>query len=68
MKKAGIVEQNEEAADMQKEKFITVMALLDDKTQELLQSIQKELEEQYGADTKTPDIPYHLTLGSYAAV
>lgn len=51
---------------MQKEKFITVMALFDDKTQELLQSIQKDLEEQYGADTKTPDIPYHITLGSYA--
>lgn len=51
---------------MQKEKFITVMALLDNETQKLLQSIQKDLEQQYGADKKTPDIPYHITLGSYA--
>ena len=51
---------------MQKEKFITVMAVLDDTTQELLDSIQCDLEQQYGIDTKTKDIPYHITLGSYA--
>jgi len=51
---------------MQKDKFITVMAVLDDNTQELLQSIQNDLEHQYGVDTKTKDIPFHITLGSYA--
>ena len=51
---------------MQKEKFITVMAVLDDDTQELLQSIQYDLEQQYGPDTKTKGIPFHITLGSYA--
>ena len=51
---------------MQKEKFITVMAVLDDDTQELLHSIQLDLEQQYGTDTKTKDIPFHITLGSYA--
>ena len=51
---------------MQKEKFITVMAVLDDNAQELLHSIQHNLEQQYGADTKTKDIPFHITLGSYA--
>ena len=50
---------------MKKEKFITVMALLDDSTQQLLQQLQNELEERYGTDTKTKDIPYHITLGSY---
>ena len=51
---------------MQKEKFITVMAVLDDNAQELLHSIQHDLEQRYGADTKTIDIPFHITLGSYA--
>ncbi len=51
---------------MKKEKFITVMAILDDKTQEVIESIQKDLEQLYGMDTKTKDIPYHITLGSYA--
>ena len=50
---------------MKKEKFITVMALLDDRTQQLLQQVQNGLEQQYGTDTKTKDIPYHITLGSY---
>lgn len=49
-----------------KDKFITVMAVLDDETQELLQSIQYDLEQQYGVDTKTKNIPFHITLGSYA--
>ena len=51
---------------MKKEKFITVMAVLDDDAQILLQSIQEDLERLYGEDTKTKDIPYHITLGSYA--
>lgn len=51
---------------MKKDKFITVMAILDNKTQELMQRIQADLEHQYGVDTKTKDIPFHITLGSYA--
>ena len=51
---------------MKKDKFITVMAILDNKTQELMQRIQTDLEHQYGVDTKTKDIPFHITLGSYA--
>lgn len=50
---------------MKKEKFITVMAVLDDRTQQLLQQLQNDLEQRYGTDTKTKDIPYHITLGSY---
>ncbi len=51
---------------MQKEKFITVMAIFDDDTQKILQSIQEDMEQQYGMDTKTQGIPFHITLGSYA--
>ncbi len=51
---------------MQKEKFITVMAIFDENTQKLLQSIQDELNEQYGLGTQTKGIPFHITLGSYA--
>ena len=51
---------------MQKEKFITVMAIFDENTQAVLESIQKDLEQQYGEDTKTKGIPFHITLGSYA--
>ena len=51
---------------MQKEKFITVMAIFDENTQKLLQSIQDELNEQYGFGTQTKGIPFHITLGSYA--
>ena len=50
---------------MKKEKFITVMAIFDDNTQEVLQSIQESFETAYGTDTKTKDIPFHITLGSY---
>ncbi len=51
---------------MQKEKFITVMAIFDDNTQAVLESIQNDLEQQYGEDTKTKGIPFHITLGSYS--
>ena len=50
---------------MQKEKFITVMAVLDDDTQRLLTRLQDDMERQYGEDTKTKGIPFHITLGSY---
>ena len=51
---------------MQKEKFITVMAVLDDKTQESMECIAKDMLQQYGPDRKTKGIPYHISLGSYA--
>ena len=51
---------------MQKEKFITVMAIFDEDTQKRLQSIGEDLEKQYGTDTRTKGIPFHITLGSYA--
>ena len=51
---------------MKKEKFITVMAIFDENTQKHLQSIQDVLNEQYGMDTQTKGIPFHITLGSYA--
>lgn len=51
---------------MKKDKFITVMAIFDDETQERMQNIQYEFEQLYGMDTKTKGIPFHITLGSYA--
>lgn len=51
---------------MKKDKFITVMAVLDDRTQEIMESMAKELLSQYGPDKKTKNIPYHISLGSYA--
>jgi len=51
---------------MKKDKFITVMAVLDDKTQELMESMAEELLKKYGPDRKTQGIPYHISLGSYA--
>jgi len=51
---------------MQKEKFITVMAVLDDQIQEIMESMAKDLIQQYGPDLKTQGIPYHISLGSYA--
>lgn len=51
---------------MKREKFITVMAILDDDTQVMLRNIQKDFERLYGLDMKTKDIPFHITLGSYA--
>lgn len=51
---------------MQKEKFITVMAVLDEATQCRLQSIQNEWNKTYGEDTHTRLTPFHITLGSYA--
>ena len=51
---------------MKKEKFITVMAIFDDHTQEVFQRVQESFETAYGTDTKTKDIPFHITLGSYS--
>jgi len=51
---------------MKKEKFITVMAILDDQTQDIMESMAKDMFQLYGSDVKTKDIPYHISLGSYA--
>ncbi len=51
---------------MKKDKFITVMAIFDDNMQDKMQEIAMDFERQYGFDKKTKDIPYHITLGSYA--
>lgn len=51
---------------MQKERFITVMAILDDATQYHLQSIHNEWCLTYGEDAHTKLTPFHITLGSYA--
>lgn len=51
---------------MKKDKFITVMAVLDDQTQEIMESIAQDFLQQYGPDLKTKRIPYHISLGSYA--
>ena len=51
---------------MKKDKFITVMAVFDDRTQAIMESIAKDMLQQYGPDLKTKGIPYHISLGSYA--
>ncbi len=51
---------------VKKENFITVMAILDDKTQASLKNIQEKMESLYGIDMLTRGIPFHITLGSYA--
>ena len=51
---------------MQKEKFITVMAILDDATQCRLESVHNEWCFAYGEDSHTRLTPFHITLGSYA--
>lgn len=51
---------------MKKEKFITVMAVLDDRTQEIMEDMAQNMLQQYGPDRKTKGIPYHISLGSYA--
>jgi hypothetical protein len=42
------------------------MAVLDDKTQDIMESMAKDMLQQYGPDLKTKGIPYHISLGSYA--
>ena len=50
---------------MENKKFLTVMAVFDDKTQERLAQIQSRIIENVGEGTQTMGIPFHLTLGSY---
>ena len=51
---------------MKKDKFITVMAIFDGKTQKKFEELNGLMKEKFGADGKTKDIPYHISLGSYA--
>ena len=51
---------------MNTNKFLTVMAVLDDKTQALLKDVQNCITQNVGKGTQTMEIPFHLTLGSYA--
>lgn len=61
---------------MQKEKFLTVMAILDEDTQTVLHEIQDEFNRLYGNDIFTTKqyegdevitpLPFHISLGSYA--
>ena len=51
---------------MKKDKFITVMAVLDERTQKIMESMAMDMLQQYGPDVKTKNIPYHISLGSYA--
>ena len=50
---------------MNDKRFLTVMAVFDNKTQELLGAMQSKIIENVGDGTQTMDIPFHLTLGSY---
>lgn len=51
---------------MKKEKFITVMAILDSESQKKFQEMNEAILQEYGEDGKTQGIPYHISLGSYA--
>ena len=50
---------------MSEKKFLTVMAVFDDETQERLAKIQSNIIKNVGDGTQTMGIPFHLTLGSY---
>lgn len=50
---------------MQKKKFITVMAILDEDAQHRIQSIRNGFLAKYGEDAHMPPVPFHITLGSY---
>lgn len=52
-------------SDMSDNKFLTVMAVLDDESQEKLAAIQRHIIENAGEGTQTMGIPFHITLGSY---
>ena len=52
-------------SDMSDNKFLTVMAVFDDKTQKLLGGIRQSIIEKAGEGTQTMGIPFHITLGSY---
>ena len=50
---------------MNNRKFLTVMAVLDDITQQKLAAMQEHVTRVAGEGTQTMGIPFHITLGSY---
>lgn len=51
---------------MKKEKFLTVYAVFDDKTQQKLKVLQDEVIKSAGNGTQTMGIPFHVSLGSFS--
>ena len=51
---------------MDNKKFLTVMAVFDDKTQKIMHDLQDILIKNVGEGTQTMGIPFHVTLGSFA--
>jgi len=51
---------------MDQKKFLTVMAVLDDETQRLMQKLQQRIISSGMLGTQTMNIPFHITLGSYS--
>lgn len=50
---------------MKKKKFLTVFAVFDDNTQNLLESLQKDIFDLGYEGTQTMGIPFHISLGSF---
>lgn len=50
---------------MNKQKFLTIYAVLDNATQDKLNTLQQYLLKNKLIGTQTKDIPYHITLGSF---
>ena len=46
-------------------KFLTVFAVFDDKTQQILNKIQQEILKLGLKGSQTMDIPFHISLGTY---
>lgn len=50
---------------MKRDKFLTVMAVLDAQTQYLLRTMQNEINKSGLSGTHTADVPFHVSLGSF---
>ena len=50
---------------MKNEKFLTVFAVFDEKTQEKMKKYQNEILKTGLVGTQTMDIPFHISLGSF---
>ncbi len=50
---------------MKKDKFLTVYAVLDQNTQDILQALQNKILKKYPNGTQTMNIPFHISLGSF---
>ncbi|MBR0130593.1 MAG: 2'-5' RNA ligase family protein [Firmicutes bacterium] len=47
------------------EQFLTLMADLDDSSQEIMSAWYKSLQDAGFRGTQTPDLPFHISLGSF---